>query len=244
MIYGSGQSQPPVIDAIIFLGQLALDTGGLGDIPESTESFFIYLQIFSVISTNAQSAQARFLANSYVARCLRAHPNEAVRLAYVRDTLEHCPFESVKAAVVGILKDEIIHATTPVQRDGLSTPSTPNSILGTGLCLSEIFDVLFPDLEKVLEDGGWNKFKEIHPRFAATLNLYLLLLLNEDLRLRLGVTERGFGKKVEVRFLAPVRRRLEEFKEAEAEEGGTVNVQILEMTMERLDEVRGTIRED
>jgi len=247
MIYGPGQSQPAVIDAILFLGMLALHTGGLGDIPELTEGFFIYLQVFSVISTNTSSPQCRFLANSHVARCLRAHPDEAIRLAYVRDTLEHCPFESVKAAVVGVLKDEIIHATTPIAKEGASSPSTPNSIFGTRLCLTEIFDVLFPDLETTLEGGddkAWDKFKEIHPRFAATLNLYLLLLLNEDLRLRLGVVETGFAEKVEGRFLEPVRKRMETFKTLEKAEGGTINMLVLEMTMGRVREVKESIGDD
>jgi hypothetical protein len=244
MIYGQGQSNPAVIDAILFLGALALETGGLGDIPEKSDAFFIYLQIFSVISTNASSPQQRFLANSHVARCLRAHPNEAVRLAYVRDTLEHCPFESVKAAVVGIFKDEIVHATTPVPRAGLSVPSTPNSILGTPLGLAEIFEVLFPDMEKTFEAAKdeWEVWKDVYPRIAATLNLYLLLLLNHELRHRLGVDAK-FRNKVEERFLLPVRKRMQGFREREAKEGGA-NVAMLEVTLERIGEVVAGLHDD
>jgi hypothetical protein len=244
MIYGQGQSNPAVIDAILFLGALALEIGGLGDTPEKSDAFFIYLQIFSVISTNAASPQQRFLANSHVARCLRAHPNEAVRLAYVRDTLEHCPFESVKAAVVGILKDEIVHATTPVRRAGLSVPSTPNSILGTPLGLSEIFDVLFPEMEKTFEAAKdeWEVWKDVYPRIAATLNLHLLLVLNSELRHRLGVDAK-FRSKVEEKFLQPVRKRLQTFREREEKEGGA-NVAMLEVTVERIGEVVAGIRDD
>jgi hypothetical protein len=148
---------------------------------------------------------------------------------------------------VGVLKDEIIHATIPVAKEGASSPSTPNSIFGTRLCLTEIFDVLFPDLETTREGGddkAWDKFKEIHPRFAATLNLYLLLLLNEDLRLRLGVVETGFAEKVEGRFLEPVRKRMETFKALEKAEGGTINMLVLEMTMGRVREVKESIGDD
>ncbi|CCX13533.1 YAP-binding/ALF4/Glomulin [Pyronema domesticum] len=240
MIYGPGQTQPAIIDAILFLGALALHSNGLGDTPDSAEKFFIYLQIFSVISTNSSSAQCRFLANSHVARCLRAHPNEAIRLAYVRDTLEHCPFESVKAAVIGVLKDEIIHATTPVQKPELSVPSTPNSIFGTSLCMTEIFDSLFPDLEKVFENdqAAWEKFKEIHPRFAATVNFYLLLLMNKGLGLKMGV-DKAFREKVEKRFLEPVKKRVELFRVAEQKEGSSGNVAVVEMTLERVKEAAG-----
>ncbi|KAA8912859.1 YAP-binding/ALF4/Glomulin [Sphaerosporella brunnea] len=242
MIYSGGSAHPAIIDAILFLGALFLETGGLGDIPESSDAFFIYLQIFSVISTNASSPQQRFLANNHVARCLRAHPSEAVRLAYVRDTLEHCPFESVKAAVVGILKDEIVHATTPVQRTGASVPSTPINILGTPLGLSEIFDVLFPDMDAVFAKNDWKTFKEVHPCIAATLNLYLLLLLNADLRHRLGVDAK-FREKVEMRFVQPIRKRLEGFKEKESQEGG-MNVAMLGITFERVEEAEKGIHDD
>ncbi|KAI5843765.1 YAP-binding/ALF4/Glomulin [Tricharina praecox] len=247
MIYAPGQSKPAVIDSILFLGLYILHTSqSLGDLPEKTETFFIYLQIFSVISTNASSASHRYLANTHVALCLRAHPSEAVRLAYFRDTLEHCPFESVKGAVVGMLKDEIVHATTPVLRDGASVPSTPNSIFGTSLCLSEIFAQLFPDLEIALGDDdakAWEKFRDLYPRFAATINLYLLLLLNHELAARLGAANKAFGDKVETRFLAPVRKRLDRFIERERTEGDRhgVNVQLVEMTMQRVQEARGGI---
>ena len=82
------------------------------------------------------------------------------------------------------------------------------------------------------------------PHSESTLNLYLMMLLNDELRLRLGVLERGFGKKVDARFIAPVRARLGEFKDFEAKEGGSVNMQMLEMTMERVAEVRESLRED
>jgi hypothetical protein len=247
MIYGQGQSQPAVTDAILFLGLLSLQKFGLGEVPESNEQFFIYLQIFSVISTSARSPQARFLANSHVARCLRAHPNEAVRLAYVRDTLEHCPFQSVKAAVVGILKDEILHATLPEETS--SAPRSPNSIFGTGACLEEIFDVLFPDLEKMFggtgsEEKAWELFKEIYPCIGATVNLYLLLLLNDDLGTRLRATSKRFGEKVDARYLQPVRKRLDVFKAREQKESSGGNVMVLEMTMDRVDELKGGIAED
>lgn len=269
MIYDNGQSQPAVVDAVLFLGQLALHTGGLGDAPGAVERFFIYLQIFSVISTNAPSPQSRFLASAHVARCLHAHPDEATRLAYVRDTIEHCPFESVKAAVVGILKDEIIHATTAA-----TTPT--ESIFGTGSCLREVFDVLFPDLEKLLGGSGaddderslsddeetpcpppppsaadaaaavdgkaWANFKGIYPRFVATLNFCLFILLNPDLRRRLGI-EAEFADKAYELFLEPVRRRMDVFKALEQQEtGGNANMMLMvEMTMARIADVRQSI---
>ena len=275
MIYGNGQSQPAVVDAVLFLGQLALHTGGLGDAPGAAERFFTYLQIFSVTSTSAPSPQSRSLANAHVARCLHAHPDEAVRLAYIRDTIEHCPFESVKAAVVGILKDEIIYATT--------TTTTPTeSIFGTGSCLREVFGVLFPDLEKLLgasgadDDGSlsddeelpypppsplaadasaaaaaaaavkaWAIFKGIYPRFVATLNFCLFILLNADLRRRLSI-ESEFADKAYDLFLEPVRCRLDLFKALEQHEtGGSANIiMLIEMNIARVADVCQSIADE
>lgn len=264
MIYDNGQSQPAVVDAVLFLGQLALHTGGLGDAPGTVERFFIYLQIFSVISTSSPAPQSRFLANDHVARCLHAHPDEAARLAYIRDALEHCPFESIKAVVVGFLKDEIIHATT--------TP-TPGSIFGTHVCLHDVFDVLFPDLEKLLGDGAddderslsddeeprpppspaadaaaaadkkaWENLKDMYPRFMATLNFCLFILLNKNLRQQLSI-KAEFVDKAHERFLEPVRRRLAVFKALEVQEsGGNPNMMwMAEMTMTGIADVRPSI---
>jgi hypothetical protein len=256
MIYGTGQSQPAVIDAILFLGQLSLHENGLGDAPDAPERFFIYLQIFSVISTNARSHQARFLANSHVARCLRAHPSEAVRLAYVRDTLQHCPFESVKAAVIGMLKDEIVHATTPAVAEIDDSPSSPqiprilNSIFASEICLQEVFDDLFPDLEKVFANKNtnsdiWETFKQIHCCVSATVNLYLLILLNGDIRRRLGFPEQDFVNKIEERFLKPIRSRLGILKEMEKKESGIESIgDVLEVTIVRVDEVVHHLQEE
>lgn len=108
------QTQPPVVDAVLFLGAFALyQGGGLGEVPVELEDFLMYLQTFAAISATASSPQTRFLAHYHVATVLKQHPDEAVRLAYIKDTLEHCPFESLKERVVLILKDEIIYATSP-----------------------------------------------------------------------------------------------------------------------------------
>jgi len=256
MIYERGQTQPAVIDSVLFLGLRSLHASqSLGDLPEKAESFFIYLQIFSVISNNASSASHRYLANKHVQLCLRAHPSEAVRLTYVHDTLLHCPFPSVKGAVVTMLKDEIVHAAAPVLRDGSSVPSTPDSIFGTPLCLSEIFFALFPDLEEGFGGGGggrddgnagkaWVAFQDVYPCFAATLNLYLLLLLNRELAAKLGVADRSFADKVETRFLAPVRKRLPIIAQWDREQCkdtlGT-HIQLVDVTMQTIEDAKGKL---
>lgn len=244
MIYRPGQTQPAVVDAILFLGAFMLDSGGLGDIPEKVEPFMMYLQIFAVISTNAKSPQQRWLGHHHVQRCLRAHPNEAVRLAYIKDTLEHCPFESLKSAIIGVLKDEILHACTPViQHEELSVPSTPISIFGTPIVLTDLFDVLFIDIASVFDldrtdsEDNWRAFKDLYPRLSATVNLLRFLYLGDDVRERVGVVERGLAERVEERFLGPLRRIIEGFRKGPREEGA-MECEVLWEAIERVGEVR------
>ncbi|CUS15505.1 unnamed protein product [Tuber aestivum] len=221
LVNGSGQHQPAIVDAVLFLGALALHQGGgLGSAP-GLDDFLLYLQTFAAISATSSSPQARFLAHYHVSTCISKHPDEAVRLAYIKDTLEHCPFETLKAAVVGILKDEILSAS-------LSTPPKLNSIFASPVCLEELFNVLFPEVEI----GDFDDFKNYYPTLVATANFYYFLVLSPACREKLGVGERKFAERVERKFLTSVGRALEGI----SPEGGGMEADILKDVIERIRE--------
>ncbi|PUU83542.1 YAP-binding/ALF4/Glomulin [Tuber borchii] len=221
LVNGSGQHQPAVVDAVLFLGALALHQGGgLGSAPES-DNFLLYLQTFAAISATSSSPQARFLAHYHVSTCISKHPDEAVRLAYIKDTLEHCPFETLKAAVVGILKDEILSAS-------LSTPPKQNSIFASPVCLEDLFDMLFPEVEV----GDADDFKNYYPTLVATANFYYFLVLSPVCREKLGVNKREFAERVEGKFLTPIGKALEGI----SLEGGGMEADILKDVIERIRE--------
>lgn len=221
LVNGSGQHQPAVVDAVLFLGALALHQGGgLGSAPES-DNFLLYLQTFAAISATSSSPQARFLAHYHVSTCISKHPDEAVRIAYIKDTLEHCPFETLKAAVVGILKDEILSAS-------LSTPPKRDSIFASPVCLEDLFEVLFPEVEI----GDVDDFKNYYPTLVATANLYYFLVLSPVCREKLGVSRREFAERVEGKFLTPIGKALEGI----SLEGGGMEADILKDVIERIRE--------
>lgn len=185
----------------------------------------MYLQTFAAISATATSPQARFLAHQHVATCLKKHPDEAVRLAYIKDTLEHCPFESLKERVVVILKDEIMHATSPSSSGG---GSTLDSIFSTPVVLEELFSVLFPDIDELLsgsEEQNWETFKNTYPTLVATVNLYYFLIKSPATRDRMEVCNKEHAERVDKRFLEPLDKAVEGFK-------ARGNVEDSERTME------------
>lgn len=106
---------------------------------------------------------------------------------WIRDTLEHCPFESLKAAAVGILKDELIRATSPHGYPGSVPgsplppaspaphspappasplppaspvpPATPSSIFGMPVVIDELFPYLFPDIADIFSGNEQQKWE-------------------------------------------------------------------------------------
>ena len=112
---GSTGAEPePLIDAVLFLGFLIIKSGR-GIPPDNDTAYNNILQRLSLLSANMPSPALRY--HAYVLTCsiLHAHPSDHVRLAFIGDTLEHCPYENLKASAIGWLKDEILAAERIVQ---------------------------------------------------------------------------------------------------------------------------------
>lgn len=239
LVQAPGPSQPPVVDAVLFLGAFALcQGGGLGDVPGELEGFLMYLQTFAAISATAKSPQARFLAHHHVTAVLKKHPDDAARLAYIKDTLEHCPFESLKEMVVVILKDEITHATT----------ESSNSIFSTPVVLEELFPVLFPDVGDLFsgsDQQNWSAFKNHYPRLVATVNFYYFLLKSPATQGHLGVCSKEHAERVETRFLQPLAKAIEGFKSrrdvGDADGLMEFELDILAEVLERVDDTKKVV---
>lgn len=101
---GAPGSEPEaLIDACIALGLLALEDDNIG-LPTSDTQFKEYLQVVSLLASNCPSSNLRGYAHYLVTTMLRSHPDDKVRYSFIRDTLEHCPYENLKTAAVGWLK--------------------------------------------------------------------------------------------------------------------------------------------
>ncbi|KAL8957457.1 MAG: hypothetical protein Q9183_006054, partial [Haloplaca sp. 2 TL-2023] len=102
-----GTEAPALIDSLLFLGLHILDTKGFGRPPQEDMVFTDTLRHLSLLSANTPSPTLRYHAHILTSRLLHAHPEGNVRLAFIKDTLEHCPYENLKGSAVGWLKEEI-----------------------------------------------------------------------------------------------------------------------------------------
>lgn len=117
-----------------------------------------------------------------------------MRLTFISDTLEHCPFENLRASAVGWLKEEII----------LAHERKSDNVFASPAALSAVQPYLFP-YESVM--GGetvaelWDDFKRTYPFHMAALNF--IFFLNSGLYAK--IVPEGCMTVVEEIYLAPLR---------------------------------------
>jgi hypothetical protein len=105
-----GSEEPGVIDAILAIGLWLENSNKFVSGPLEDEDFLEHLQSLSLLSANNPSPTLRYSAHMLTSSILHAHPVDRLRLTFISDTLEHCPYEALKASAVSWLKEEIIMA--------------------------------------------------------------------------------------------------------------------------------------
>ena len=188
----TGAESEPLIDAVLFLGFLILNTQQ--DVQNDGESDHVFnnvLQRLSLLSANMPSPVLRYHAHLLTSTILHLNPSENSRLAFIRDTLEHCPFENLKASAIGWLKDEILASEKVEQRNTKS--DTNISIFATPAALTTLAPFIFMDPEKLMEGQSltnrYATFQAHQPFYLAVLNLLYLLLSSPTLSHRLRMAE-------------------------------------------------------
>lgn len=185
----TGVEPEPLIDAVLFLGFLIIN-----DRPRITSDddqvYNNILQRLSLLSANMPSPVLRYHAHLSTSTLLRLHPEDHFRLAFIRDTLEHCPFENLKASAVSWLKDELLSADGPAhERSEGSDPS----IFTTPAVLETLQPFLFLDLDTLMEGQSathsYSTFQAHQTFYLAVLNLLFLLLSSTSLSARLGLVD-------------------------------------------------------
>lgn len=184
-----GLEPEPLLDTILALGLVALEKNNVGE-PKDDESFAQYLQTISLISANTPSPSLRGLAHYLTSTVLRSHPHDLVRLTFIRDTLEHCPYENLKASAVSWLKGETLEANAP----GHQTDNEgETNIFATPVAISTVAPFLWPDLAEQYKSAeladSWIQFRQELGFYVAALNFYYLLLQAGYLHDTLGVKE-------------------------------------------------------
>ncbi|KAL8903983.1 MAG: hypothetical protein Q9207_003562, partial [Kuettlingeria erythrocarpa] len=177
-----GTESPSLIDSLLFLGVYIQDNNKqIGQIPEDDQYYTNTLQRLALLSANTPHAPLRYHAHLLASQLLHAHPNEEVRLSYIKDTLQHCPYENLKASAVGWLKDEILTATVSTPTESHTKPDAEPSIFATQACIETLAPHLF-----ISPRLGYDAFVAHQPLFLAVLNFYYFLLVSDALRETLG----------------------------------------------------------
>ena len=229
-----GLEPEALIDIVLALGLIAMERNNVGE-PADDEDFAQYLQTVSLISANTPSPSLRGHAHYLTTTILRSHPHDLVRLTFIRDTLEHCPYENLKASAVSWLKGETLEAnapttsttpgTTTAADDSDDDTPTQTNIFATPVALSTVAPFLWPDLTTHFPTTStptpdlpeaWLQFRQDLSFYIASLNFYYLLLQAAHLHEPLGVSA------LEVtHFLGPLKDGAARFR-AELAPGGAL----------------------
>ena len=243
-----GLEPESLIDTVLFLGLTAIERNDIGS-PSSDDDFAEYLQNTSLLSANTPSPSLRFAAHTLTSTVLHSHPHDLVRLTFIRDTLENCPYANLKASAVSWLKTETLAANATVP----AAPDSPPSIFATPVALSTLTPSLFPDLSSAfaatvadaapLAEDAVLRFRDEAAFYLAALNFYYLLLRARHLWAPLDVRALEEGGAVEKGFVEPLVglcRRVRARGFEDAEEG--MEVALLEGVIASVEEARGGLK--
>ena len=198
---------PALLDALFFLGLYILQMNP-SIAPSSDEEFNTALQRLSLLSANLSIPSQRFQAHQLTSTLLHLHPSDEAKLAYIRDTLEHCPYESLKGSAIGWLKTEILSANTvdkPAEK-GNGLFSSPALLQLLASCLwPAITPSAYMEEEYVLLQNNL-------VFYLAVLNLVFLLLHNATIAENLGIRE--FTKQIMTQFVGPLMEKAKGFDAA------------------------------
>lgn len=217
-----GLEPEALIDTLLFLGIVALENNAVGE-PADDEHFNKYLQATSLLSANCPSPSLRYQAHCLTSSILRSHPHDLARLSFIRDTLEHCPYENLKASAVGWLKGETIEANLVHQhahRDPDDDTDEPSpTIFATPVAISTVAPYIFPDLSVDLASTSplsdvWLLFKQNMTFYLTTLNFYYFLLKATPLHGPLAIMALHTESDVGGSYLGPLRAAVERFSKS------------------------------
>jgi len=223
-----GSEPETLVDAVLALGITCLDRNAVGE-PASDEKFNEYLQVTALLSSNCPNPNLRGHAHYLTSTILRSQPDDAVRLAFIRDTLEHCPFENLKVSAVGWIKGETIEANPPTPMAGAEqhhrTPEVDRSVFATSLALDSLAPFLFPSLQTELVTtpvhDAWVTFQANVSFYLASLNFVYLLLCVKHLHQNLGIADLWSNADVAGSFVQPLKDASARFRK-EMEAGGAL----------------------
>jgi hypothetical protein len=241
------------------LGFLALHNDQIGT-PETHEDFTQYLQILSALSANTPNPDQRYNAHRLTSAVLHSHSSPSVRLDFIRDTLENCPFDNLKGSAVGWLKTEILAAAQNVVFDP-PTPEEGQPLFLNPSTLTTALPLLFPSLEANLITPplplAWEHFQSNLNFYLAALNFLYLLLSSPHLIETFQVVRMVKNQDVSGRYIGVLKEAKGNFKGfltgewgegalvgTEGDEGVNRGLGELELVGEVVERVEGLIEKE
>ena len=239
----TGAESEPLIDAVLFLGFLIINANSM--IPADGDSDHVFnnvLQRLSLLSSNMPSPVLRYHAHLLTSSILHLNPSERSRLAFIKDTLEHCPFENLKASAIGWLKDELLAADKAVQE-----PDSGTSLFATSAALTTLAPFVFPNPDKLMAGqsmtDSYATFQAHRPFYLAVLNLLYLLLSSTTLSSRLHMAEiakeNGLPRfldsllQASKRFQSSISNNELEYGDEQGRNEGVLGMVLMEMATEQ-----------
>lgn len=142
-------------DAILAVGLWLEHSNKFVSGPLEDDDFLQHLQSLSLLSANNSSPTLRYAAHVLTLSILHAHPVDRLRLTFITDTLEHCPYEALKASAVSWLKEELITAQDRKSDNVFSSP----------VALGAAQPYLFPDTSALAEASDEELIQELSQSF-------------------------------------------------------------------------------
>ncbi len=207
----SGTEEASIIDSILAIGFWLEKSNKFVSGPLEDEDFLQFLQTLSLISANSTSPSLRYGAHVLLSYILHAHPVDRTRLTFIIDTLENCPYETLKASAVGWLKEELI---TAHERKS-------ENLFSSTVALAAAQPYLFPDmstLTQATDSEAWEELKQTFVFHMSVLN-FLYFLSGEGYN---HVVPSGMRIVAEEIYLGPLRVAQRRVK-ASLEPGGEVH---------------------
>jgi hypothetical protein len=189
-----GNEAPGVLDAVLAIGLWLEHANKFVSGPLEDDEFLQQLQYLSLISANNPSPSLRYAAHLLTSSILHAHPVDRLRLTFIIDTLENCPYEPLKASAVAWLKDEII--TAYERKSG--------NVFSTTVALSAAQPYLFLHLVSLSEasnDELIEKLAQSFPYDMAVVNFLYFIGAKEYAH----IVPSGMFAVVEEIYLGPLR---------------------------------------
>lgn len=224
-----GQEEESVIDALVFLGLWLENTDAFVSGPLSDEEYLQHLQNLSLLSANCPSPSLRYQAHILTSAILHAHPVDRIRLAFITDTLENCPFSNLKVSAVSWLKDEVI---TAHQRQA-------TNLFSTSVAISATQPYLFNDLTSLAEAPMAEQREELSREYGfhmAVVN-FLVFISGE---IHKTIVPDGMWSVVEEIYTGPLRKIQENILREDVTDGaalvGRGEMEILGQRLDMLDE--------